>query len=196
MLNQEKIISFSLYNHLKRQVILITWSSLTLCLCVSCHPSIWSINPGRSSRLYPLLEWTRERLQRWTRWQERWCWYTRLTREKKRISTMNQRIRKVMTIQMVYKRKNRTSTMNQRTRKVMTIRKVNERKNRTSAMNQRTRKVMTMHKVYERKNRTSTMNQRTGKVMLMHKALHTRDNIDRLYVRSKEGGREPREHWR
>ena len=31
--------------------------------------------------------------------------------------------------------------------------------------------------------------QRTRKLMTMHKALHTRDNVDRLYVCRKEGGR-------
>ena len=33
------------------------------------------------------------------------------------------------------------------------------------------------------------MDQRTGKLMTMHKALHPRDDIDRLYVSRKEGGR-------
>ena len=33
------------------------------------------------------------------------------------------------------------------------------------------------------------MNQRTRKLMTMHKALHTRDDVDRLYVSRKEGGR-------
>ena len=33
------------------------------------------------------------------------------------------------------------------------------------------------------------MNQRTRNLMMMHKALHLRDNIDRLYVSRKEGGR-------
>ena len=33
------------------------------------------------------------------------------------------------------------------------------------------------------------MDQRTRKLMTMHKALHTRDNIDRLYVSRKQGGR-------
>ena len=31
--------------------------------------------------------------------------------------------------------------------------------------------------------------QRTRKVMIMHKALHLRDDVDRLYVSRKEGGR-------
>ena len=34
------------------------------------------------------------------------------------------------------------------------------------------------------------MDQRTRKLMTIHKALHSRDNIDRLYVSRKEGGRE------
>ena len=34
------------------------------------------------------------------------------------------------------------------------------------------------------------MDQRTRKLMTMHKALHPRDDIDRLYVSRKEGGRE------
>ena len=34
------------------------------------------------------------------------------------------------------------------------------------------------------------MDQRTRKLMNMHKALHPRDNVDRLYVSRKEGGRE------
>ena len=34
------------------------------------------------------------------------------------------------------------------------------------------------------------MNQRTRKLMTMHKALHSRDDVDRLYVSRKEGGRE------
>ena len=34
------------------------------------------------------------------------------------------------------------------------------------------------------------MDQRTRKLMTMHKALHPRDNVDRLYVSRKEGGRE------
>ena len=33
------------------------------------------------------------------------------------------------------------------------------------------------------------MNQRTRKLMTMHKALHPRDDVDRLYVSRKEGGR-------
>ena len=33
------------------------------------------------------------------------------------------------------------------------------------------------------------MNQRTRKLMTMHKALHPRDDVDRLYVPRKEGGR-------
>ena len=33
------------------------------------------------------------------------------------------------------------------------------------------------------------MDQRTGKLMAMHKALHPRDDVDRLYVSRKEGGR-------
>ena len=33
------------------------------------------------------------------------------------------------------------------------------------------------------------MDQRTRKVMTMHKALHPRDDVDRLYVSRKEGGR-------
>ena len=33
------------------------------------------------------------------------------------------------------------------------------------------------------------MDQRTRKLMAMHKALHSRDNVDRLYVSRKEGGR-------
>ena len=33
------------------------------------------------------------------------------------------------------------------------------------------------------------MDQRTRKLMTMHKALHPRDNVDRLYVSRKEGGR-------
>ena len=32
--------------------------------------------------------------------------------------------------------------------------------------------------------------QRTRKLMIMHKALHPRDDVDRLYVSRKEGGRE------
>ena len=34
------------------------------------------------------------------------------------------------------------------------------------------------------------MNQRTRKLMTMHEALHPRDDVDRLYVPKKEGGRE------
>ena len=34
------------------------------------------------------------------------------------------------------------------------------------------------------------MDQRTRKLMIMHKALHPRDDVDRLYVSRKEGGRE------
>ena len=33
------------------------------------------------------------------------------------------------------------------------------------------------------------MEQRTRKLMTLHKALHTRDDIDRLYVSRKEGGK-------
>ena len=33
------------------------------------------------------------------------------------------------------------------------------------------------------------MDQRTRKLMTMHKALHPRDDVDRLYVPRKEGGR-------
>ena len=33
------------------------------------------------------------------------------------------------------------------------------------------------------------MGQRTRKLMTMHKALHPRDDVDRLYVSRKEGGR-------
>ena len=33
------------------------------------------------------------------------------------------------------------------------------------------------------------MNQRTRKLMTMHKALHTRDDVDDVYVSRKEGGR-------
>ena len=33
------------------------------------------------------------------------------------------------------------------------------------------------------------MDQRTRKLMTMHKALHPKDNVDRLYVSRKEGGR-------
>ena len=33
------------------------------------------------------------------------------------------------------------------------------------------------------------MDQRTRKLMTMHKALHPRDDVDRLYVTRKEGGR-------
>ena len=33
------------------------------------------------------------------------------------------------------------------------------------------------------------MDQRTRKLMTMHKVLHPRDNVDRLYVSRKEGGR-------
>ena len=35
------------------------------------------------------------------------------------------------------------------------------------------------------------MDQRTRKLMTMHKALHPRDDVDRLYVSRKEGGRGP-----
>ena len=35
------------------------------------------------------------------------------------------------------------------------------------------------------------MDQRTKKLMTMHKALHPRDDVDRLYVSRKEGGRGP-----
>ena len=34
------------------------------------------------------------------------------------------------------------------------------------------------------------MDQRTRKLMTMHKALHPRDDVDRVYVSRKEGGRE------
>ena len=33
------------------------------------------------------------------------------------------------------------------------------------------------------------MDQKTMKLMTMHKALHSRDDVDRLYVSRKEGGR-------
>ena len=33
------------------------------------------------------------------------------------------------------------------------------------------------------------MDQRTRKLLTMHKALHPRDNVDRLYVPRKEGGK-------
>ena len=33
------------------------------------------------------------------------------------------------------------------------------------------------------------MDQRTRKLMIIHKALHPRDNVDKLYVPRKEGGR-------
>ena len=33
------------------------------------------------------------------------------------------------------------------------------------------------------------IDQRTGKLMTVHKALHPRDDVDRLYVSRKEGGR-------
>ena len=33
------------------------------------------------------------------------------------------------------------------------------------------------------------MDQRTRRLMIMHKALHPRDDVDRLYVSRKEGGR-------
>ena len=33
------------------------------------------------------------------------------------------------------------------------------------------------------------MNQRTRKLMTMHKVLHPRNDVDRLYVLKKEGGR-------
>ena len=33
------------------------------------------------------------------------------------------------------------------------------------------------------------INQRTRKIMTMHKALHPRDDVDRLYVSRREGGR-------
>ena len=33
------------------------------------------------------------------------------------------------------------------------------------------------------------MDERTRKIMIMHKALHPRDDVDRLYVSRKEGGR-------
>ena len=35
------------------------------------------------------------------------------------------------------------------------------------------------------------MDQRTRKLMTMHKALHLREDVDRLYVSRKEGGRGP-----
>ena len=35
------------------------------------------------------------------------------------------------------------------------------------------------------------MDQRSRKLMTMHKALHLRDDVDRLYVSRKEGGRGP-----
>ena len=34
------------------------------------------------------------------------------------------------------------------------------------------------------------MDQRTRKLMTMHKALHPRDDVDKLYVSRREGGRE------
>ena len=34
------------------------------------------------------------------------------------------------------------------------------------------------------------MDQRTRKLMTMYKALHPRDDVDRLYVSRKKGGRE------
>ena len=37
--------------------------------------------------------------------------------------------------------------------------------------------------------RTQKMEQRTRKLMTMHKALHPRDDVDRLHVSRKEGGR-------
>ena len=33
------------------------------------------------------------------------------------------------------------------------------------------------------------MDQRTRRLMIMHKAFHPRDNVDRLYVSRKEGGK-------
>ena len=33
------------------------------------------------------------------------------------------------------------------------------------------------------------MDQRTRKLMTMHKVLHSRDDVDRVYVSKKEGGR-------
>ena len=33
------------------------------------------------------------------------------------------------------------------------------------------------------------MDQRTRKIKTMHKALHPRDDVDRLYIPRKEGGR-------
>ena len=38
-------------------------------------------------------------------------------------------------------------------------------------------------------NEPKQMNQRTRKLMTMHKALHPRDDVDRVYVSRKEGGR-------
>ena len=39
------------------------------------------------------------------------------------------------------------------------------------------------------RNKHKQMDQRTRKLMTMHKALHPRDDVDRLYVSRKEGGR-------
>ena len=39
------------------------------------------------------------------------------------------------------------------------------------------------------RDRLKQMDQRTRKVVTMHKALHPRDDVDRLYVWRKEGGR-------
>ena len=39
------------------------------------------------------------------------------------------------------------------------------------------------------KDELKQMDQRTRKLMIMHKALHPRDDVDRLYVSRKEGGR-------
>ena len=40
------------------------------------------------------------------------------------------------------------------------------------------------------RNELKQMDQRTRKLMTMHKALHPRDDVDRLFVSRKEGGRE------
>ena len=39
------------------------------------------------------------------------------------------------------------------------------------------------------RNELKQMDQRTRKLMTMHKAIHLRDDVDRLYVSRKEGGR-------
>ena len=39
------------------------------------------------------------------------------------------------------------------------------------------------------KDKLKQMDQRTRKLMTMHEALHLRDDVDRLYVSRKEGGR-------